>query len=312
MNVQIKSFVRRSLMKFSLSLLLLVAVAAPKASAQDSFLTDRTLSQLRGVWEYRTYRDKWTLVFESDHKMILDREPADYSLIPEAIRVQDGNGSTDYPYNFDGTDLTLTLPDGSTRTYRKSDAGEAEKLVHGTYYTTTNASLPRESLLFDGDHSFVFDYPAAGDTGEYSSTQDHRDRRASMSEIKGVYRVEGEMLVLAFDDSSTSESQIRNRDDDNSVADIVFQDQVFETIRPVVSAGSDQSTWASQPIPTPISDPYPPPTCCGPILVPPPARPITPPSPISPPAPSNAAKKAVQTESKPRDFGNTRSTAGAR
>src|SRR3989449_10032140 len=93
LNVPIKSSMRRDLMKASLTLLLLIAVAVPKAHAQDSFLIDRTLSQLRGVWEYRTYRDKWTIVFESDHKMLLDREPADYTLIPGAIRIQDGDGS---------------------------------------------------------------------------------------------------------------------------------------------------------------------------------------------------------------------------
>lgn len=295
---------RRYLTKTSLTLLLLIAVAVPKAHGQNSFLTDRTLSQLRGVWEYRTYRDKWTLAFESDHKMLLDREPADYALIPGAIRIEDGDGSTDYPYTFQGGGLALTLPDGSTRTYRKSNAGEAEQLIHGTYHSLANSSLSRESFLFDGDHSFAFVYPSSADTGQYPSDKDYKDRHESMSEARGVYRVEADKLILAFDDGTTSESQIRNRDDDNSVADIVFQDQVFETDRPVASAPVEQISLASQP----------PPPDHGPILIgdPQPVIIIVTPPPAFVVAPPAAEKSTAKTESKPRDFGSTRSKAGAR
>ena len=312
LNVPIKSSMRRDLMKASLTLLLLIAVAVPKAHAQDSFLIDRTLSQLRGVWEYRTYRDKWTIVFESDHKMLLDREPADYTLIPGAIRIQDGDGSRDYPYKFEGSDLTLMLTDGSTRTYRKSDAGEFEQLVHGTYRSLANSSLSRESFLFDGDHSFAFIYHKFADSGEYPSSKDREERHESMSETRGVYRVEGDKLILSFDDTTTSESQIRYRDDDNSVADIVFQDQEFETDRPVASAISDQSTLVSSPMPMPPPDPKPSPVCCCPSPEPPPGHPIPSPPPVGPAVPSGTDKKAGPTESKPRDFGSTRTTPGAR
>jgi hypothetical protein len=304
---------RPDIVKTSLSLLLLILTATLKVNAQDAFLQDRTLSQLRGVWEYRTYRDKWTLVFESDHSMLLDREPADYTLVPGAIRVHDRNGSIDYPYNLDGNDLSLTLADGSNRTYRKTDAGEGEQTVHGTYFSLAISSVSRESFYFDGDHSFAFVYSSSGDSSQNPANEDHGDRQRSVSETGGVYRVEGEKLILAFDDATISELRISGRDDDNSVADILFQDQVFETDRPVAPAAPEQPITAWSPIPLPIPVPGPPPPCCCPAPgPPPPGNPIAPPVHVAPAVSPSTDKKAGQAESKSRDFGTTRGMAGAR
>jgi hypothetical protein len=133
-----------------------------------------------------------------------------------------------------------------------------------------------------------------------------------MSEVKGVYRVEGETLVLAFDDSTTFESQIRSRDDDSSVADIVFQNRIFETDRPVASAPQQQIPIASQPpISTDIVPSYVPEVYYG-TEAPPAAYQVATPPPVVTGSSANPAPAPAKTDPKHRDFGTTRSKPGGR
>ena len=185
----------------SLLVLLLGIPFGTRAFAQEGPSMDWILTQLRGTWQYKTFEDRWTVEFDCDHKMLLDRQPADYSLANDTIKVQGNDGLTPYPYSLDGDKLTLKLPDGSQRTYRRTNAGGSEHSLKGDYYSVGDSVSSVASISFDGDHSLVL--------RGYAS-----DQSASMP---GIYRVEGDAVVLTFGDTASYEAQIRTRDEDLSV-----------------------------------------------------------------------------------------------
>jgi hypothetical protein len=285
---------RLTFIKSSILLLLFVLLPGARAGAQDSYSFDWELSQLRGSWEYHTFRDKWSLVFECDHKMLFDREPVDYTLIPGAIRVQDGSGSTDYPYRISAEGLTLTLPDGSDRTYRNTSPGEAEKGVFGTMYAPRNGSSPRDQVSFDGDHLFVYQSLQSGN--------------GSPVESRGVYRVEADVVVLAFYDSTTLEAKVHYRDEDGSITSITLGDRLFANEDPVAAATS------ASPVQNTSAYSSPPPDILVPVYVPeaPPAYSIS----TRPAAPSAAPAHTDRNAAKPkepqREFGTTRGKGDGR
>ena len=293
---------RLRLIETSLRLLLLIVLIGARTEAQESHALDWSLSQLRGSWEFRTFRDKWTLVFECDHKMLLDREPVDYSLIPGAIRVQDGSDSTDYPYTLSDQGLTLTLPDGSERTYRITEPGEAERLVHGTLYASANASSSRENISFDGDHLFVLQTLQPGTIDQSQSTGASVDHREALIEKKGVYRVEADVVVLAFDDSTSIEAKVHFRDEDGSITSVTIDDRLFTAEEPAAAPLS------LPPVQLPMASAPPIRPDIVPIYVPeaPPAYSISTAPPAVPTAPAGSDKKSAKPAEKHRDFGTTR------
>jgi hypothetical protein len=280
-----KNSMRYRYLKFLAMALLTTAIFGAKANAQDAFSPELTLTLLRGTWEAHTFYDKWTLVFDCDHNMFFDREPVPYTLLPGVIRIRDTKGESDYPYKLDGNSLTLTLENGSERTYRRTDPGDAEQTAHGIFYLSGNAQSARASISFDGDHSFVIYDPSAAN---------------SVKNTNGIYRVEGDVVVLIFDDSTNYDAKIRFHDEDGSIAGIMYDDQLFETEMPVQTRSVSGSY-------TPTFDPggYNPPP---PPWFPPPSAPTYLPTGGAMPAASSDKK----TDNKPRDFGSTRGNTGGR
>ncbi|MGA2623549.1 MAG: hypothetical protein ABSF91_06805 [Bacteroidota bacterium] len=280
-----KNSMRYRYLKFLAMALLTTAIFSAKANAQDAFSPELTLTLLRGTWEAHTFYDKWTLVFDCDHNMFFDREPVPYTLLPGVIRIRDTKEESDYPYKLDGNSLTLTLKNGSERTYRRTDPGDAEQTAHGIFYLSGNAQSARASISFDGDHSFVIYDPSAAN---------------SVKNTNGIYRVEGDVVVLIFDDSTNYDAKIRFHDEDGSIAGIMYDDQLFETEMPVQTRSVSGSY-------TPTFDPggYNPPP---PPYFPPPAAPTYLPTGGAMPAASSDKK----TDNKPRDFGSTRGNPGGR
>ena len=274
-------------LKFLAMALLAMAMNGAKTNAQDAFSPELTLTLLRGTWEAHTFYDKWTLVFDCDHNMIFDREPVPYTLLPGAIRVRDTKGESNYPYKLDGTRLTLTLKNGSERTYRKTDPGDAEQTAHGIFYLSGNAQSASANISFDGDHSFVISNSSAANAAKNTG---------------GIYRVEGDVVVMIFDDSTSYDAKIRFHDEDGSIAGILYSDQLFETEMPAPAQSSPVSASGQTIILIPGYDPP-----SGPYF-PPPAAPMYLPTGGAMPA-ANSDKK---TENKPRDFGSTRGNTGGR
>ncbi len=269
---------------------LLIGVAFPGTlHPQDLQWLDGTLTRLRGTWDYHTYDEKWTLEFDCDHKMVIDRQPADYSLTPDTLRIQGNDGSAAYPYRLAGDKLTLVLPDGSERTYHKSGSGSAEESLNGNYFAAGDSASSIESMSFDGDQTVVLYGMVSG-------------QPASM---KGIYRVEVDMAVLTFGDTASYEAPIQSRKDNGTVRGLTFDNQLFQLDEPAPQVQPAAST------PSPIIETYhprprtydPPPTGIGfvPDYSAPPPTYQTQGS-----TPGSTAKSGTRSDSKPRDFGTTR------
>ena len=251
---------------------------------------DWNLTLLRGKWQFHTYYDKWTLEFACDHKMLFDREPADYSLLPESLRVQGDDGSTGYLYSIDGKNLTLKLPDGSERTYAKTGPGDAEQKLRGAYNAVAGSSSALSSISFDGDHSVTVEGTSSGEKVTNN----------------GIYRVEGDVIVLTYDDTTSYEGQIRSRDEDGVVQAVAFNNQQFRTVQTSSSVSREQSPSAyTAPSPVILSPNYDAPPIpqsgfvidysVGGAAI---ANPT--------PAPAGSTKDAGKAAAKTREFGSTR------
>jgi hypothetical protein len=219
--------------------------------------------------------------------MLFDREPADYTVHDTILRVQGDDGTVNYPFGIDEANqtLTLTLPDGTKRTYDRDDAGEAEQQLNGTFYPSA-ASSSQNTIQFDGDHTFYFLTPK--------------------TETSGLYRVEGDVIVLTRGDSATDEAQVQSRDGDGgSVLALTYHGVNFESEVAIAAAqqpedpvvpdyGSTVVDYAAPPMPPPPIDFLPPP--------PPPAVASVPSTSTS----SAPAKTEKPAEKGSRDFGSTR------
>ena len=269
-------------LKFLAMALFATAVFSAKTDAQDVFSPELTLTQLRGTWETHTFYDKWTLVFYCDHNLLFDREQVLYTLLPGVIRIKGTSGESDYRYKLEGNRLTLTLDNGSERTYRRTDPGEVEQTARGVFYLSGNAQSTNASISFDGDHLFTIFNPSAANEAKT---------------ISGIYRVEGDVVILLFDDSTSDDANVRFHDDNGSIAGILYNNQLFETEMPAQSQPISES-------PTTIPGYNPPP----PPYFPPPAAPTYLPTGAASP-PANTEKK---TDNHPRDFGSTRGKPGGR
>jgi hypothetical protein len=279
---------KRSIINITLFLALLGFCSAGKAGNQTPHSTDWTLSMLRGSWEYHTFDEKWTLDFESDHNLVIDRNDAQYTLLPGTIRVKTENDSTEYTYTLNGSELTLQLPDGSERTYKKSGDGSAEQTVTGVLYAAIDSTGRKARLSFDGNHTFAL----ADEIGEDA----------------GIYRVEGSAIYLTLNDSTTYTTQIRSWNSDGSLDEIAFDGRLYASEKPVVETEPVQTTIVYLPSPEP---PMPPPQPEPPYPIPPP-RPPRPPYPTPPPAPPiPVASTPSHSDNTPasnpvRNFGSTR------
>jgi hypothetical protein len=250
---------KRSIINITLFVALLGFCSAGKAENQTPHSSDWTLSMLRGSWEFHTFEDKWTLDFQSDHNLVIDQNDANYTLLPGTIRVKNENDSTDYPYMLNGSELTLQLPDGSERTYKKSGEGSAEQAVKGLLYATIDSTGRKARLSFDGNHTFAL-------TDE-------------IGEDAGIYRVEGSAIYLSLNDTTTYTTQIRSWNSDGSLDEIAFDGRLYASEKPVIESEPVQTTIVYVPVPDlPI-------LIGGPINIPPTTGPIRPISPTPPPAP---------------------------
>ena len=223
-----------------LAAFLIFPLFTTSASAQDSTLMNWDLSRLRGNWQFHTFDDKWTLNFESDHNLVFDRDDAQYVWTPGALRIRVDKDEEVYPYKITNDELALTLPDGSTRTYKKTDAGDAEQSVHARFTTLPDSSKFAWQVTFDGKGVFAL--------------------HDSIGNDRGLYRVEGNMVILTFEDNSVDEAQVRFRDEDNKVSGILLDDRLYESKQHITSNQQQSSSPTSTYIPPPSYDPT------GPVL----------------------------------------------
>ncbi|HUL42750.1 MAG TPA: hypothetical protein VLY03_00170 [Bacteroidota bacterium] len=262
--------------------------------AQDSTLIDRNLALLRGSWQYHTFEDKWTLEFISDHALILDRNPVDYTVVSDSIVVRDGDQLSSYYYRLVGNQLSLILPDGTERKYSRDDYGESEAQVGGQFFIKNSPSSYAMISLNGMDR--------------FSIVPDSGNPRT------GAFRVEDQLILLTFDDGTVGEAEVTVRDDDGNAVDLVYLGNEYETVS-VEQPYAYQPPWTDPgPDPTPIPDPPYPPYPPSPPPPQPPSPPTTPnqPAQVDRPTRGSTESKSTKDDSPPRDFGTTRGTAPRR
>jgi hypothetical protein len=243
----------------------------------DSVTVDRNLSMLRGSWRFIDFHETSTLTFESDSKMIVDHQPYEYMVNEGSIRIYNGTDSTDYTYHLDGDRLTWNFPDGDEKTFRRSGGGSVESRITGEYYIFGDTSGTGKKISFDGDNQF-------------------RAISDSAAELKGLYRVEGDLIYFTMPNGTTDEAVVRSDDNDGFVTSIIYHGQAYNKDLPIYSGVSEQPVvdvpreiYYASPLPDPG---YPPPSYPLPQG--------------SGTAAGNGSKKATPPAKTVRDFGATR------
>ncbi|MBI4546710.1 MAG: hypothetical protein HY707_01920 [Ignavibacteriae bacterium] len=217
--------------------ILLFCAFRDQIRSQDVFSIDRELSLLRGPWEFHTYYDKWELVFQSDIKLIVDREQVTYQLSPGRIHINDTELETPYLYTLKNDKLTLTSPDGKQITYHRDDPGENEQRFDGQY--TFSDSTVQYTIWFSEGREF------SDLSGRHEDVANNTQRLIS---AHGLYRVEGDVLILTFDDGTTHEAKIGERDQDGMVLNLIYHEKLFqkESPSPLVEQDNNRHLYTSQ------------------------------------------------------------------
>ncbi len=293
----------RSLQHILLLLFCLLVGSALPVTAQQTESIEKVLSLLRGKWEFHTYTQKWSLEFISDKELIKDREPAEYQLLSDVIRIQIGENSEEYHYLLTKGSLTLRPSGGKETTYKKRDNGAEERLLDGKFYSFAGPTGSENMISFRNGSGF--------NLVTYSTVSDSGDTAAAPTEMKneesGLYRVEGDDVFLTGDDSYLGFVTIYSRDDDGSVLEISYDGKLYKKDFPYIPiTGNSPPPYYPPPQPPP---PEPPP---GPGPYPPPRPPDPGPCPPPPPPPvvqvplKQEERPSPAKENKGRDFGSTR------
>lgn len=253
---------------FPVTCCLVIACSAP-IHAQP-VTQDATLALLRGTWQYHTYEDRWTLEFRSDTEIFIDGSPARYALVGDLIHFTNSKTDTEYRYKLLDDHLEITYSSGDRRTYSRAGDGRSERFAEGIYYAVVDTDgLGKVISLKNGKEAFLSPV----------------DKLSSA--IQGVYRVEGNDLLLTFDDGRTEMLAIRIREEDRTVTSIMFRNELYEREFPVAQ------------LPTLLPVTSCPDPCCGPIII---VIPDTPPAAVVQPVTTPQTPKVEAI----RDFGSTR------
>ncbi len=255
-------------------LLFVTAVGLSFGQARSTIDLQKTDALLRGSWEFHTYRQRWTIEFETDHTLTIDRQTSKYQIFGDTIAIRSDEGITKYRYKLDNHRLSLTSSDGKTMTYRHKSRGETEELLDGVFYAVPDSNLQDATISF-------------GEADEISTVE----LIAGSSFDRGVYRVEGDAMLLSFDDGKTDTAQIFERSVNGIVTGFYFNDCLFEKrIREEYAS----APLATEPACILYASPPPPPPC------PPTTHPIPQPTATSPTAAPSTPPQTV------RDFGSRR------
>ena len=129
-----------------------------------------------------------------------------------------------------------------------------------------------------------------------------------MVQVDGLYRVEGDVVVLTFGDSTSNEGQVRSRDEDGLAAGIVLFDRLFSSEKPVAAVMSQGSSMMPAYTPDLPPDGY-----IVPVYAPEePPSPVVTPLPVGTALPAKPGNKDSKPNNTPRPFGNTRMKPGGR
>ena len=214
-----------------------------------------TFSDLKGTWRYSSYEGSIDLVFQSENQLILGGEPANYSLVRNAIRVQDEYYPVDYPLTLKGDTLNISFPEGyqldfikvegtgqdnirgtqQNQTYDQqhrqtqgNQAGGQEYQLQGKLCCYSGSSSSSSSYsstkwaYFDGRGNFQY-----GSESSFSSDAGITYGGENNNEKRGTYRVSGNNVTLTYSDGSSDTAKVETRLNDGSITVLKYAEELY-------------------------------------------------------------------------------------
>jgi hypothetical protein len=202
-----------------------------------------TGGQLMGSWQCQGRSGTSSLIFESKNRLVFNGEASNYRLVRGAIRVQGDYGPVDYRYSLKGSRLMVIFPDGSQLQCLKTapartgggKRGGADKAGGGKASqlrgmlcswggsSSSSSSYSRSTrVVFDGRGGFRYSSESSfsgGAGGAYGSSPTS----------SGTYRVAGNTVYLTFSDGSTAKAQVKMRQSNGSITELMYRGQLYAT-----------------------------------------------------------------------------------
>lgn len=272
---------------FFLSIVLTALPYVTSAFGDRSLSPDWTLSLLRGTWEYHTFEEKFTLLFNSDEKMIFNGADAEYAVTPKVLRIFTNDDEFEMSYTLTNDRLRLTDPDGHQITYERVDVGDEEQLLDGEFFLADDSSSVRDVIVFKQGRKFFID-----------------------AARNGLYRIVENTIILTSIDGTYDKAIIRFNDTEGMISVITYRDQVYQKEsaanfqpNPPIAVYEPLPPPIPEPVPEPFPwpDPYPDPPPC-----PPPGHPIDIIQLIIDLWPNSTSSEEKEVNHGSRDFGTSR------
>lgn len=195
---------------------------------------------LKGFWISKGYDYTVTLEFQSD-RLIYDGETMLYQLVdPNIIRVQEDGSFTNYSYVLQNGRLTIIYPDGNYEIFTRSSSQKMTTPKESTpkgnvallrgwlcYWSGSSSSYSSYSstskVYFDGRGNFAVSGEASfsGDAGSAYSGGGVDER--------GTYSIQGNKVILKFQDGSTGSATINMQQYDGSITELMYNGYLYAT-----------------------------------------------------------------------------------
>lgn len=165
---------------------------------------------LLGVWRSSSALGDIDLVFQSSTRLIFDGETADYTLNKNVIRVQDGNETIDYAYQFSGSTLIVSFPEGYQLAFIKvGDIRENETVskksiadtpnnkqlaneISGIWWGYTGSTERKIGLCPNGAYQDYTESSYSGRSADSLGNENLAWGTANQSGGRGTWRIQGD------------------------------------------------------------------------------------------------------------------------
>ena len=214
-----------------------------------------TFSDLKGTWRFSSDEGSIDLIFQSENQLYFGGEPANYSLVQNAIRVQDEYYPVDYPFTLKGDTLNLSFPEGYQLDFIKVE-GSGQNNIHGSqqnqnynqqygqtqgnqaggqeyqlkgklccYSGSSSSSSSYSSTkwaYFDGRGNFQY-----GSESSFSSDAGIAYGGENNNENRGTYRVSGNFVHLTYSDGSSDRATIETRLNNGNITVLKYGEELY-------------------------------------------------------------------------------------
>jgi len=207
--------------------------------------------KLKGSWVCVTQYGNVNLSFNSDSQLAFDGEVAGYSLAGNVINVHNEYGDIAYPYRFQEEYLIVDFPEGYSMLFNKVNQNNQNNQVQSQNESTTGSgganNLYGRLCYWSGSSN----YYSSDDYSSYSSTEwvyfDGQGNFSYGSESSfsnnaglgygdnsnpsqlGTYNIQGNQVILRFNDGSVVNLNINMRQDNGQITELMYGKKLYAT-----------------------------------------------------------------------------------